>query len=214
MRIESIEKARKGVKYSVSLDDGTALLLSREVIVDFGLRKNDELNREMVASITEAQLYHNAYYAAGRLLDYRMRTRSELDQRLLKKGYPIKVVEKVIEKMSQLGLIDDSRFADAFIASKIAAKPIGRRELERGLREKGISKEAAQTAVLQVSDEDTQLELAMKAARTKMRSLRRFEPRKRQEKIVAFLARRGFDWDVIKKATRKIFKGDADAVDL
>jgi regulatory protein len=143
-----------------------------------------------------------------------MRTRSELDQRLLKKGYPEKVVQQVIGKMSELGLIDDSRFADAFIASRIAAKPIGRRELERGLREKGISKEAAQTAVLQVSGDDIQFELAMKAAKTKMRSLRRFEPRKRQEKLAAFLARRGFDWEVIRKAVRKIFKGDVDAVDL
>ena len=214
MRIESIEKARKGAKYSVSFDDGTAILLSREVIIDFGLRKNDELSRETVTSITEAQLYRDAYYAAGRLLDYRMRTRSELDQRLLKKGYPEKVVQKVIGKMSELGLIDDSRFADAFIASKIAARPIGKRELERGLREKGISKEAAQIAVLQVSDDDTQLELAIKAAKTKMRSLRRFEPRKRQEKLVAFLARRGFDWEVIRKAVRKIFNGDVDAIDL
>ncbi len=214
MRIESIEKARKGAKFAVSLDDGTSLLLSREVIIDFGLRKNDELSEDTVTSIMDAQLYRDAYYAAGRLLDYRMRTRSELDQRLLKKGYPEKVVAKVIGKMSELGLIDDSRFADAFIASKIAGKPIGKRELERGLREKGISKEAAQAAVLQVSDDDTQLELAIQAAKTKMRSLRKFEPRKRQEKLVAFLARRGFDWDVIKKATRQIFKGDEDAVDF
>ncbi len=214
MRIESIEKARKGAKFAVSLDDGTSLLLSREVIIDFGLRKNDELSGDTVTSIMDAQLYRDAYYAAGRLLDYRMRTRSELDQRLLKKGYPEKVVAKVIGKMSELGLIDDSRFADAFIASKIAGKPIGKRELERGLREKGISKEAAQAAVLQVSDDDTQLELAIQAAKTKMRSLRKFEPRKRQEKLVAFLARRGFDWDVIKKATRQIFKGDEDAVDF
>jgi regulatory protein len=214
MRIESIEKARKGAKFAVSLDDGTSLLLSREVIIDFGLRKNDELSEDTVTSIMDAQLYRDAYYAAGRLLDYRMRTRSELDQRLLKKGYPEKVVAKVIGKMSELGLIDDSRFADAFIASKIAGKPIGKRELERGLREKGISKEAAQAAVLQVSDDDTQLELAIQAAKTKMRSLRKFEPRKRQEKLVAFLARRGFDWDVIKKGSRQIFKGDEDAVDF
>ncbi len=214
MRIESIEKARKGAKFTVSMDDGTALLLSREVILDFGLRKNDVLSSETVNSITEAQSYRDAYYAAGRLLDYRMRTRSELDKRLRQKGYPENVVEKVVGKMSELGLIDDSRFADAFIASRIAAKPIGKRELERGLREKGISKEAAANALVQVSDEDTQLELAIKAAETKMRSLRRFEPRKRQEKLVAFLTRRGFDWDVIKKTIRKTFKGDVDALDL
>lgn len=214
MKIESIEKARKGTKFRVSLDDGTELLLSKEVIIDFGLRRNDELSEGLLSEITGAQSYRDAYFAAGRLLNYRMRTRSELEQRLQKKGYPQTVVERVLARMGEIGLLDDSKFADAFVASKISSRPVGKRMLEHGLREKGVGKEIAHEAVSRISDEETQLHLALRAAETKMRSLRRFAPDKRREKLIAFLARRGFDWWVIRKVTGKIFKGEADAVDL
>lgn len=214
MRIESIEKARRGGKFKVSFDGGSELLLSKEVIIDFGLRRNDEISAGRYSEISDAQSYRDAYFAAGRLLDYRMRTRSELTQRLLKKGYDRTTVGKVIDKMSEVGLVDDSRFADAFVAARISSKPVGKRELERKLREKGIAKEEAHNAVLQVSDEETQFCLASQAAEMKLRSLARFDPKKKREKLVSFLARRGFDWGVIKKVTREIFKGDLDAVDF
>ncbi len=214
MRIESIQKARKGPKFVLSLDNGSELLLSKEVIIDFGLRRNDELGEDLVSQIADAQSYRDAYFAAGRLLNYRMRTRSELDQRLRQKGYSQTVVEKVLGKMSEIGLIDDSKYADAFVASKISSRPVGRRELERGLREKGVAKDIALDALSGIGDEDTQLRLALQAADTKLRSLRRFEPDKRRDKLIAFLARRGFDWGVIRKVTLKLFKGDSDAVDL
>lgn len=214
MRIELIEKARKGNKFRVSFEDEKVLLLSKEVIIDFGLRRDDEISEALFLQITDAQSYRDAYFAAGRLLNYRMRTRSELTQRLQKKGFPEAVIEKVIGKMSEIGLIDDSRFADAFVASKISSKPVGRRELERGLREKGVGKEALQNAVSHVSDEETQVRLASEAAEIKMRSLKRYDPKKRRDKLVSFLARRGFDWDIIRKVARKMFEGDMDAVDF
>lgn len=214
MRIESIERARKGGKFRVCFDEGTELLLSKEVIIDFGLRRNDEISVDACSNLQDAQAYRDAYFAAARLLNYRMRTRSELIQRLQKKSYEQGIIDKVIAKMSDVGLIDDSRFAEAFVASKVASKPVGKRELERGLREKGVGKETAQHALAQVGDEEMQLRLAMQAADVKMRSLRRYDVLKRRDKLIAFLARRGFDWDIIKKVTRKLFKGDADAVDL
>jgi regulatory protein len=214
MRIQSIQKARKGGRYVISFDEGKDLLLSKEVLIDFGLRRNDEIAEETLDKIQDAQLFRDAYFVAGRLLNYRMRTRTELDQRLRKKGYSHEIVERVIGKLGQLGLIDDSRFAEAFVATKIASKPVGRRELERGLREKGVAKETVEKAISLVRDDDTQLSLALAAAESRMRSLKRFDSAKRREKLAAFLARRGFDWDIIKKVTRRVFKGDIDAVDL
>ncbi len=214
MRIQSIQKARKGGRFVISFEEGNELVLSKEVLIDFGLRRNDEIAEEMFSKIQDAQLFRDAYFAAGRLLNYRMRTRTELDQRLRQKGYPHEIVERVIGKLGQIGLVDDSRFAEAFVATKIASKPVGRRELERGLREKGVAREAAEGAISQVRDEETQLSLALAAAESKLRSLRRYDPAKRREKLAAFLARRGFDWDIIKKVTRRVFKGDIDAVDL
>jgi regulatory protein len=214
MRILSIERARRGGKFTISFDDGTELSLSKEVIIDFGLRRNDQLADETLERIKDAQVFRDVYTAAGRLLNYRLRTRAELSQRLRQKGYSPEMVEKVIGKLSDIGLLDDSRFAEAFIATKIASKPVGRRELERGLREKGVGKEVAEKAMADVRDEEVQTSLALAAAGPKLKSLRRFDPAKRREKLIAFLVRRGFDWDIIRTVTRKYFKGDVDAGDF
>ncbi len=214
MRILSIEKSPRGGKYIISFDDGSEVPVSREVLIDFGLRKNDEVAADRLEFLKETQAVHEAYNAAGRLLNYRMRTRAELEQRLKKKGFQDTVVDNVMQKLSKLGLIDDVRFADAFVATKVASRPVGRRELERGLRERGVSKGDAERALSHVSDEETQLNLALRAAETKLRSLARFEQAKRRDKLISFLARRGFDWDVIKQVTRRVFEGNEDAVDL
>ena len=214
MRIVSIEKAHRGGKFKVCFDEEGELLLSKEVIVDFGLRRNDEISSERMQQIQDAQSYQDTYIAAMRLLNYQMRTTAELRQRLHMKEFPPGAINRVLDKLTNLGLVDDVRFAEAFIASKVASKPIGKRELERKLREKGVSKETASQALSDVSNDETQIEFALQAAEIKIRSLKRYELKKRREKLVAFLARRGFDWDVIRKVVRKMFDGDYDAVDI
>ena len=217
MRIVSIEKARRGGKFKVSLDSGNPadgdyveLLLSKEVIVDYGLRRNDELTAENIQKIQASQLYHDTYFAAMRLINYRMRTTTELARRLREKKYPDEIIQRVIEKLGSLGLTDDGKFAEIFVAGKVAQKPVGKRELERKLREKGISKETVTMALAEVSGDERQLDLALQAAETKVRSLGRYDAAKRKEKLAAFLARRGFDWDIIKKAIAQVLGGDRD----
>jgi SOS response regulatory protein OraA/RecX len=72
------------------------------------------------------------------------------------------------------------------------------------------------------------VELASKAAASKLRSLKKFDTEKRKTKLTAFLAGRGFDWDTIKKVIRETFpegttlkgsfghseEGDSDADNL
>ncbi len=214
MRIISIEKARRGGKFKIRFraEDGSAsgenedeeMFLSKEVLVDYGLRRGDEISGETRVKIRNSQSYHDTYAAAVRLLNYRMRTKQELIQRLRQKKFVLGAIDLVVDKLDGLGLIDDSRFAEAFVASKTSSKPIGRKALERKLQEKGVSKETALEAVATLSDDATQLELAVKAARTKERSLRKLDTTKRREKLIAFLARRGFDWAIIKKVVHGI----------
>lgn len=231
MRIISIEKAHRGGKFKISFNsegasasggnEGEEMLLSKEVVVDYGLRRGDEISNETFLKIRNSQSYHDTYVAAIRLLNYRMRTRQELIRRLRQKQFPAGIIDQVLDKLDGLGLINDSQFAEAFIVSKTSSKPIGRKLLERKLQEKGISRETVLETVATLSDEATQLELALKAARTKRRSLRKFDETKRREKLIAFLARRGFDWAIIKKVVHRIIpegelseNGEFDAGDF
>ncbi len=210
MHVIGIEKARRGAKYVVHFDAGTDVLLSRDVIVDFGLRKNDEISEERLREIQEAESYHDAYAAAVRLLNYRMRTVKELRQRLEGKGITPPIIGRVIERLAALRLVDDSVFAEVYVADKGASKPLGKRELARRLREKGVSKENISEALSVIGSEEKQLELAIAAAAVKIRSLERFSGKKKQEKLMAFLLRRGFEWSVVRKVVQTLLKDESD----
>jgi len=205
MKIVSIEKSPRSGKIKVSFDEREVLILSKEVLIDYGLRKNDDISDGLLLKIRKSQMYHDTYLAAMRLINYRMRTKSELVKRLREKKFPIEMIELVIGKLRDVGLIDDEKFAEMFVAGKVTRKPVGRRELERRLLEKGITKEAAAAALSTVGGEEIQNELALRAARTKIRALKRFDKKKRREKLISFLARRGFDWSIIKNVVRETF---------
>lgn len=210
MRVAGIEKARRGAKYVVRFDDGDDVLLSRDIIIDFGLRKNDELSDERLREILNAQSYHDAYAAAIRLLNYRMRTVRELRQRLGNKGFSGPIIDRVIDRLAALRLVDDSVFAEAYVADRGASRPLGKKELARRLREKGVSKENISGALSVVGSDERQFELAMTAAGTKIRSLQRFDAEKRREKLIAFLLRRGFEWSIVRKVIQILVKGELD----
>ncbi|HEY9166328.1 MAG TPA: RecX family transcriptional regulator [Candidatus Kryptonia bacterium] len=214
MRIASIERSGQGGKFKLVFEDGSAFVVRKEVLVDFGLRRNDDLSSEQIGRIQDAQNFTEGYLSAVRLLNYRMRTASELSGRLRKKGFQQEVIVRVLDKLGSFGLLDDSRFAEAFVATKTASKPLGRRELERRLREKGVSKELAAAAVAGIGTDERQFELACEAARSRMRSMQSLDLSKRRERLAAFLARRGFEWNTISKVLRKILKDDDDAVDI
>jgi len=214
MRILSLEKLRQGGKFKVTFDDGVTIVVRREVMIDFGLRRNDEFDERRLAELKSAQTYQDAFAAAMRLLNYRMRTLAELKGRLKQKDFDPGTIERVAGKLVDLGLVDDSSFADAFVASKISGKPVGTRELERKLREKGVSKEIASAAVQPVRGEGTQLRLALSAAKKRLRSMGRLDDLKKRDRLAAFLVRRGFDWSIISKTIRQVLKGDDDAIDL
>jgi regulatory protein len=220
MKVASIEKIRRKGMYKVHFvpdpfhneSEAEDLFLSKEVIIDHGLRTGDEISYNDFLKIKSAQAYHDGYLAAMRLINYRMRTRAELTKRLQEKRYPQEVIAQVVGKLSDLGLVDDEKYADLFVSSKKAQKPMGKRELEKRLREKGIRKETIEAVFLRADND--QYELAMRAAESKIRSLKRFEAGKGREKLVSFLARRGFEWEVIKQVVKKFFDDNFDERDF
>ncbi|MDA3937499.1 MAG: regulatory protein RecX [Actinomycetota bacterium] len=82
--------------------------------------------------------YDPARERAFRLLGYRERSVQELDQKLHTDGYPDVVISKVLQRLLDLDLLDDERFATHLIASKQAAG-IGRLRIARELQDAGVN---------------------------------------------------------------------------
>lgn len=138
-----------------------------------------------------------------RLLSFRPRTRAELRQRLLRRGFSAELVRDILRRAEKAGLLDDQAFAELYAEDRLLSRPCARGLVARELLAKGVegrlAAEAAQKAFPELSDE----ELARRALSEK---LRRFEKLSRPvalRRAYSFLLRRGFHPDLAKKVVEE-----------
>lgn len=86
----------------------------------------------------------DAYEKALKLLVLREHTRSELERKLKDKGYAGLSVQEALDRLEKEGSLDDRRFAEVFIRSRLKKNPEGRFLLAMRLEQKGCGKEAYQ----------------------------------------------------------------------
>jgi regulatory protein len=98
---------------------------------------------------------------ALQLLRYRERSASELQQRLIDAGYPSVVVAAVVKRFCEVELVDDRRFASAWVRSRASAG-YGRRRILHELAQKGVD-EATSSLAIEEELPDDELGRARKA---------------------------------------------------
>ncbi|WP_229718607.1 recombination regulator RecX [Nocardia jinanensis] len=131
-----------------------------------------------------------------RLLAVRARSRAELAQRLSAKEYPPEVIDQVLDRLAEIGLIDDIDFAQQWVRQRHGFSGKGRRALEQELRRKGVSQEDSAVALETVTADD-EYERATELVRRKLRSLPAgLEREKAIRRLVGMLARRGYGHSV------------------
>jgi len=141
--------------------------------------------------------------AALKLLERTRRTRADLARRLAERGYTPEAIEQALARLERVGLVDDTEYARAYLAERWGRRPAGWRQLEQQLRGKGIGDEAVRAARAQVEEREGATDELTVARRLVAKSARRYaalEPRVRQQRLYALLARRGFDADTIRRA--------------
>ncbi|MFA5829370.1 MAG: regulatory protein RecX [Candidatus Gracilibacteria bacterium] len=114
-------------------------------------------------------------------------------------------ITKIIQRLTELGYLNDEDFARIYIGSSLRRKPQGLRLLEMNLRQKGIDESTFATALKLASVENQfdESDLAQDAADKKLRTLSKLPPNKQKEKLYRFLASRGFSMDSIMKVLNK-----------
>ena len=141
-----------------------------------------------------------------RLLTARARTRSELAAQLTKRGYPDDVGERVLDRLADVGLIDDRDFAEQWVRSRRVNAGKGKRALASELRTKGIDDELIADALADIdaSAERTRAEQLVADKLRRERLSDDTDDTKVARRLVAMLARRGYGqsmaFDVVKVA--------------
>jgi regulatory protein len=153
--------------------------------------------------------------AALHFLEARQRSVGEVRRRLGSAGYREDLITAAIERLADLGVLDDAAFAQAWIESRDRARPRGERALQAELRQKGIDADTVTQALADrrsnqaepATDGETGASADERAAerllaRHARALLRVADPRQRQQRAYALLARNGFGPDIAGEAAR------------
>ena len=214
MIVTRIERQKRDPhRFSIYLDGEFTFGVHEEVLVRFGLRKGDSLETDTIKSIQSSEELSLARRKALRLIHYRMRSEKELRTKLLEAEFDPGTVNSAIEQLRSIGIVDDEKFARAFVHDIHLRKPAGRRLVLQQLLLKGVP----QKIIRQILDEHATVageqDLALEAGRTVFKRIRlsrkTIEPRKQQQRVAQFLARRGFGWETISPVLRTLFKDSA-----
>jgi regulatory protein len=129
-----------------------------------------------------------------RLLTARARTRAELAGQLAKRGYPDDVSTRVLDRLADVGLIDDADFAEQWVHSRRVNTGKGKRALAAELHTKGIDNDVITSVLSDINpaaERDRAEELVRKKLRRENLGDEAADARVTR-RLVGMLARRGF----------------------
>lgn len=126
-----------------------------------------------------------------RLLDQRARTRSELAAVLRRRGVPDEAARTVLDRLTDVGLIDDAELADGYALAQHRERGLAGRAVAMKLRQRGIDESIVQAAVGQI-DGESEAQAARLLVARRLRSLRGLDPAAQARRLVGLLARRGY----------------------
>ncbi|HEX3752978.1 MAG TPA: regulatory protein RecX [Streptosporangiaceae bacterium] len=126
-----------------------------------------------------------------RLITVEPRTRSQLAQALQRKQIPDAIADGILDRFTEVGLIDDQAFARAWVESRHHSRGLSRRALSTELRRRGVADDDLREAV-ETLDPDQEVATARQIVDRKLRSTRGQPPDARARRLVGVLARKGY----------------------
>jgi regulatory protein len=177
--------------------------------------RDDPLNPDLAPGPPEDEPGDPVSAARGiclRALTGAPKTRAQLADLLAARDIPDEVAEIVLDRFTEVGLIDDAAFARAWVSSRQAGRGLARRALSAELRAKGVNAEVAAEAVEAVDDDDERAAAERLVAR-RVPGMRWLDRATATRRLVGMLARKGYNGGLAAAVVREALDGVDDTDD-
>ncbi len=206
MKIATLKKLprRTGIWRAEFDDDAPALELSEETVLAEGLFSGMEVDHGHLAAVVRGDQARRCRARAWDRLSRRPHSRAELKRALRGARFPADVVEEVLERIAGMGYLDDAAYAKQVVEARVQ----GARErpllVRQKLAQRGVAREVIDEVMAPAEDPAHQAESARALLEKWSRRSEPSDPRKRRQAAAAYLARRGFDPDIVWEAVEKM----------
>ncbi len=178
----------------VQLDGALPVLLPQEEVWKLGLETGRTIEQAELDLVHGAAERAEASRVALRYLETRARSCREVELRLRRNKLSTEAIECAIDRLSELGYLDDQSFAAAFSRDRIRLRPCGERRLRSDLLSKGVSPNDAEAGIREamIEEDVTEADLLDRVATARAARLSGKDPAVARRRLYSYLERRGF----------------------
>lgn len=207
VKIQNIEKY-KGNTYCVEIEGEDNIYLHSSIVSEFHLKSEMIIPQSALEEIIFQNDFRKAKERALYLLDYRDHSYKELYDKL-RRNYSPDICEAVMEKMIEIGVIDDRKYAERYARYLFEVKRAGKYKARAEMLKKGIDKEIVDE-FLEEYEEDTQERLKELVEKKYARYL---TDEKGVQKVFNALVRYGYNYSDVREVIKEFmdeveFNGD------
>jgi regulatory protein len=192
-------------RVNVYLDGEFAFGLAR--ITAAWLTVGQELSQDRIDRLLAEDSAEVASQRALNFLSYRPRSEKEIVDNLRKHETPEQVIEEIVGRLKENGMVDDVKFARLWLENRSEFRPRGYFALRSELHRKGIPDSVIEASLTEIDEVD----LALRAGRTKAAKLNSGNEQIFKQKLYGFLSRRGFNYEIISEVVNEIWQEQVKA---
>ncbi len=189
--------------HKIHLDDTTHVAVPKRLVDNLGLRIGLEIEAEVIEKLIDAEEMMRAKKYALEMLQEEIYSKSQMSRHLEKEGFRDETVETIVTELIQTGHIRDRQFAEKWIQRRIKSNPRGRKLLKQELIEKGVDRKTAEQVINEVNAE-VEAKLALQIAEKQAKKYKHLTNQAAQRRLYGYLARRGYDSDLILKIIQQV----------
>jgi len=196
-------KPRYGAKtrIDVYVDGEYCLTAEKKVVAALGLKEGDAWDEQAfwdqaAASELDAALERSYTYLEGA-----MRSRRQLEEKMIRLGFAEPIRELVMERLEKLGFADDEAFARQWMQRRLNHNSV--RAVSRELRQKGVDRDMIESIAQEETDEESEIEKCA-AILKKYLSAPRLDAQTAKRRAISACQRRGYSWDQIRQALASV----------
>lgn len=195
-------KQGKGTKIHISIDGEYLLTVDEDFWFSSGYVSGDEIDDGDLAAFKEAAGSRLAFNSAMFSLDMRDHSEKEIRQKLSRK-YDAHSVDTAVEKLIDLGLVNDRRYAELLTRELFERKKYGKNRVRSELFRKGIDSDIVNEVLEEYEEENEPDNVEKIVDIIRKKYYNKLIDEKTRQKVVAALVRLGYNFSDIRQAMRE-----------
>lgn len=195
-------------RYRIAINGVTIGDITLDFVADAGVREGRTITRGQLGDVTAAADRTAVLDKALDLLAVRARSSRDLGLRLRRAGARDPEISWAVARLVSQGFVDDAAYARQVARARALAGGVSRRKVITVLRQRGVAQDVAAEAIdATLADVDLdEYGSALAIAQKRVRALSSIEPAKRKQRLYAFLTRRGYESDVVRRVLAEVLR--------